>query len=83
MKTFRNPAGVHAPVADYTHQIEVGPAERMLILSGQIGMKRDGTVPENPLEQLEVALENVFRNLEAAAMTPQDLLKLTFYHAVR
>ena len=43
-------------------------------------MKEDGTVPENPLEQLGVALENVSLNLEAAGMTPRDLLKLTFYH---
>lgn len=80
MKTFRNPAGVHAPVADYTHQVEIGSAERILILSGQVGVREDGTMPEDPLEQLEVALENVFRNLEAAAMVPRDLLKLTFYH---
>ena len=35
---------------------------------------------EDPLEQLEAALKNVMLNLEAADMTRQDLLKLTFYH---
>ena len=78
-KTFRNPENVHAPVANYTHQVEVG-SERLLILSGQIGVKEDGTVPEDALEQLGVALDNVFRNLDAADMKPRDLLKLTFYH---
>lgn len=52
----------------------------MLIVSGQIGMTEDGSMPKDPLEQLEVALENVILNLEAAEMTRQDLLKLTFYH---
>ncbi len=79
MKRFRNPHDVHTPVANYTHQVEVN-AERMLMLSGQIGMKPDGTFPDDPLEQLEIALDNVFRNLRAAGMAPEDLLKLTFYH---
>ncbi len=79
MKTFRNPIDVHKPVAGYAHQVEVN-SERMLILSGQIGMKQDGSLPEEPLEQLAVALDNVLRNLKAANMTHQDLLKLTFYH---
>jgi len=80
MKTFRNPEAVHTPLAGYTHQVEVSPPERMLILSGQVGMKEDGSIPEDSLEQLDVALENVLRNLSAANMTVQDLLKLTFYH---
>ncbi len=80
MKTFRNPAGVHAPLAGYAHGVEIGPGERLLFLSGQIGMRADGSVPGSPLEQLEVALANVFHNLNAADMTSKDLLKLTFYH---
>lgn len=43
-------------------------------------MKKDGSIPEDPLEQLDIALDNVFRNLQAAGMTAEDLLKLTFYH---
>ncbi len=79
MKEFRNPPTVHPPVADYTHQIEVRGPERWLVLSGQVGKRQDGTVPEDPIEQIDVALENVLRNLEAANMTVQDLLKLTIY----
>lgn len=52
----------------------------MLIVSGQIGMEKDGSMSEDPLKQLEVALENVLLNLQAADMAPRDLLKLTFYH---
>jgi len=38
----------------------------MLILAGQIGMKEDGTVPDDPIEQLDLAFENILRNLQAA-----------------
>ncbi len=79
MKEFRNPPDVHAPVAAYSHQIEVRGPERLLVLSGQVGMKQDGTVPSDPAEQLDVALENVLRNLKAANMDVRDLIKLTVY----
>jgi enamine deaminase RidA (YjgF/YER057c/UK114 family) len=79
MKEFRNPQTVHQPVGSYSHQIEITGNERLLIISGQVGMRADGTVPEDPLEQLEVAFENISRNLQAARMTVQDLLKLTYY----
>ncbi|MEU3073172.1 RidA family protein [Streptomyces laurentii] len=75
----RNPLDVHAPVAAYSHQTEVGPGARWLVLSGQIGMRPDGGVPSDPAEQLAVALENIRRNLAAAGMTVTDLVKLTFY----
>ena len=79
MKKYRNPPNVHQPIAAYTHQIELSGSERLLILSGQVGRKADGTVPDDPVEQLDVALENLERNLHAAAMGIQDIVKLTFY----
>ncbi|HEX6605960.1 MAG TPA: RidA family protein [Chloroflexia bacterium] len=79
MKEYRNPANVHPPVAGYTHQIEVREPARWLVLSGQIGKREDGTVPTAPVEQLDVALDNVIRNLQAAGMDLPDLVKLTFY----
>jgi enamine deaminase RidA (YjgF/YER057c/UK114 family) len=79
MKEFRNPQTVFAPLGGYSHQVEITGNERMLILSGQIGMREDGTVPEDPLEQIDVALENIFRNLHAANMEVKDIFKLTYY----
>ena len=79
MKKYRNPQNVHQPVAAYTHQIEISGNERLLILSGQIGQKEDGTIPEDPIEQLDVAWENLRRNLQAAGMGVKDIVKLTFY----
>ncbi|MFG2605630.1 RidA family protein [Streptomyces sp. NPDC048514] len=75
----RNPQDVHAPVAEYTHQIEVSAPGRWLVLSGQIGMRQDGSVPQDPIEQIDVALENLRSNLDAAGMVVSDLVKLTFY----
>jgi 2-iminobutanoate/2-iminopropanoate deaminase len=79
MKKFRNPENVHAPLGLYSHQAELSPDERILILAGQVGMKQDGTVPEDPIEQLELALENINRNLQAGGMEMKDLVKVSYY----
>lgn len=42
-------------------------------------MTLDGTVPEDPLEQLQLALENIKKNLDAAEMDIRDLTKMVFY----
>jgi len=79
MKEFRNPQDVHEPIGSYSHQIEIRGNERMLVLSGQVGMLEDGTVPADPLAQIDIALENIFRNLRAANMDVKDIIKLTYY----
>jgi 2-iminobutanoate/2-iminopropanoate deaminase len=79
MKRFHNPETVHQPLAAYAHQIEIREPKRWLVLSGQIGMRPDGTLPDDPIEQIRMALENVRKNLEAAGMGIQDLVKVTFY----
>jgi 2-iminobutanoate/2-iminopropanoate deaminase len=79
VKEFRNPENVHPPVGLYMHQAELSGNERLLILSGQVGRKQDGTTPEDPLEQLEVVFENIRHNLEAANMEISDLVKVTIY----
>lgn len=79
MKTFRNPDDIHRPLGLYSHQIEVGSNERLLVISGQVGMRADGTVPDDPLDQIDVAFDNIFRNLRAAGMGVEDLIKINYY----
>jgi len=79
VKEFRNPENVHPPVGLYMHQAELTGNERLLMLSGQVGRKQDGTLPEDPLEQLEVVFENIRKNLEAANMEMSDLVKVNYY----
>ena len=79
MKEFRNPQDIHTPLGVYSHQVEIRGTERLLVISGQVGMREDGSVPEDPLEQIEVAFDNVLRNLRAAGMDLRDLIKLTYY----
>ena len=79
MKQSRNPKTIHPPLAAYAHQIEISGAQRWLLLSGQVGMQPDGTLPEDPAQQFEIALDNISKNLQAAKMEVKDLVKLTLY----
>jgi enamine deaminase RidA (YjgF/YER057c/UK114 family) len=74
---------IHAPLASYSHQIELRGPERLLVLSGQVGVALDGRLADDPAEQLELALDNVLRKLEAAAMDAGHLVKLTLYSCRR
>jgi 2-iminobutanoate/2-iminopropanoate deaminase len=76
VKEFRNPQDVHEPVGSYSHQIEIQGNERLLVISGQVGMRQDGTIPDDPIEQIDLAFENIFRNLRAANMTVKDIINL-------
>jgi 2-iminobutanoate/2-iminopropanoate deaminase len=79
MKTARNPETIHAPVGRYVHQVEIDSPSKLLFIAGQVGMRPDGSVPEDTVDQLEVALENVVKNLEAAGLESSDLVKATTY----
>jgi enamine deaminase RidA (YjgF/YER057c/UK114 family) len=79
VKEFRNPQDVHEPVGSYSHQIELKGNERLLVISGQVGMREDGIVPEDPFEQIDLAFENILRNLRAASMDVKDLIKVNYY----
>jgi 2-iminobutanoate/2-iminopropanoate deaminase len=79
MKQSRNPETIHPPLAAYAHQIEISGAQRWLMLSGQVGMQPDGTLPEGAVRQFEIALNNISANLQAANMEVKDLVKLTLY----
>ena len=79
MKKARNPETVHPPLASYVHQIEISGPQRWLILSGQVGMELDGTLPNDPMEQFENALKNISNNLHSANMQIEDIVKINIY----
>lgn len=61
------------------HAMEVPPNARVLFCNGQVGVRLDGTVPENPLEQIKVIFERIRTILAASNMTFADVVKFTVY----
>jgi enamine deaminase RidA (YjgF/YER057c/UK114 family) len=79
MKQARNPEAIHPPVGRYVHQIEVSGESRLLFISGQVGKRPDGSVPDDTVEQFEVALSNVLANMTAAGFETNELVKVVTY----
>jgi 2-iminobutanoate/2-iminopropanoate deaminase len=79
MKTSRNPESIHAPVGRYVHQIQINNPSTLVFISGQVGMRADGSIPEDAVDQLAIALENVLANVAAAGLEPSDLVRITTY----
>ena len=61
------------------HGTEIPPNARILFCNGQVGARLDGTVPEDPAEQIEVIFERIGIILAASNMTFADVVKFTVY----
>lgn len=61
------------------HGMEIPANARVLFCNGQVGVRLDGSVPEEPLEQIEVIFERIGIILAASRMTFADVVKFTVY----
>lgn len=78
--TTIDPATVGAlGVPNYTHCVASEGATRWLHLSGQIGLKHDGSVAEGAAEQCRQALANIGALLEAGGMTVEDIVHMRIF----
>jgi 2-iminobutanoate/2-iminopropanoate deaminase len=73
-----NPSTVRAPTG-YTHAIEVRNPTRWLIISGQVGMATDGSIPGSGEGQIAQALANLRAVLTANGMDVTNIVKTTVF----
>ena len=62
----------------YSHAFEVASPRRMLFISGQVGVKPDGSLENDFARQAEQAIDNVEMLLAEAGMGLKNLVKLTY-----
>jgi enamine deaminase RidA (YjgF/YER057c/UK114 family) len=72
-----NASDAPPPVAAHTHAIEVSGVTRTLYISGQIGQRIDGSLPDDIVEQSRLTWQNLEAQLKAADMTLDNLVKIT------
>jgi 2-iminobutanoate/2-iminopropanoate deaminase len=71
--------GVYSTGGDWVHAMEVRGAERLLFLSGTMGLRPDFTAPPTLDEQLECVWNNIRAILASAGMTVDNVVRLTSY----
>jgi enamine deaminase RidA (YjgF/YER057c/UK114 family) len=73
------PAGVAAPVGQYSHGIEVPAGARTVYVAGQVGIDPQGAVRDGFRAQAEQTWRNVLAVLAAAGLEARDIVMLRTY----
>jgi enamine deaminase RidA (YjgF/YER057c/UK114 family) len=55
-------------------------ANGMVFIAGQVGLRPDGTIPEDPKEQIDVAFRRLEAVLKHLGLDFTDLVELVSYH---
>jgi enamine deaminase RidA (YjgF/YER057c/UK114 family) len=76
---FADPPGMPAPAARYSLTAEVRDAGRWLVLSGQVPVDLDGSVPAAPEAQAALVARHLRTALAHHRMTAAHIVKLTTY----
>lgn len=71
--------GVYATDDDWVHAMEVRGAERLLFVSGTMGLDAHGAPGAGLDEQLELAWANIRGILASADMTVEHVVRVTSY----
>lgn len=74
-----NPAGAPVPASGYSQAALVLGATRRLVVSGQVGQTREGTVPDGGAAQIDQALANLGAVLAGHGMGPAQVVKVTVF----
>lgn len=76
---FSNPPAVHAPLGLYSHTVTVPDGAELIYLSGQLGVRPDGSTPDNIAEQADQVFANIVALLKAHDLEPSSIVKLTTF----
>lgn len=77
--SFANPPCVHLPLGLYSHTVSVPAGTELLFISGQLGVRPDGTTPPTMAEQAEQVFANIVALLASHGLGPTDIIKLTTF----
>ncbi|MDO3677581.1 RidA family protein [Paenibacillus ehimensis] len=76
-RKFNPPGMVSSDI--YHHGVEVTSFQRMLFISGQVGVGPDGIPGKDIRQQTELAINNLYKVLAGADMDANDIVKSTIY----
>ncbi|MDH3669123.1 MAG: RidA family protein [Paracoccaceae bacterium] len=68
--------GEMAPVSHYCHVVRAGD---WIWLSGMVGMTAEGQIPEDTVDQFDIALGTIDRCLRAAGGQPNQIVKVQVF----
>lgn len=76
---FSNPSNVHAPLGLYSHTAVVPAGTELIFISGQLGVRPDGSTPVTIGEQADQVFANIIALLRSHGLQATDIIKLTTF----
>ncbi len=73
------PDGIAPPFARYAHGVEVPAGARLVYTSGQLGLDRNGQVPEDVEAQADICFAAVTSILSAAGAGPEHVVRINAF----
>jgi enamine deaminase RidA (YjgF/YER057c/UK114 family) len=79
MFKFLMPKTIKPPFARYSHGVEVSAGKRLVLCSGQLGIRPDDLVPDDAGEQAQLCFANIAAILGEAGLTLADIVRINAY----
>lgn len=73
------PPGIRPPFARYSHAVEVPAGRRLVLVSGQLGIAADETIPDDAEAQADLCFANIAAILEGAGMTLANVVRINAF----
>jgi enamine deaminase RidA (YjgF/YER057c/UK114 family) len=74
-----SPGAIRPPFGRYSHAVSLEAPRSLLVVSGQLAVRPDGSVPEDAGEQTAVVLAAIDACLAEAGLDRADVLRLSAY----
>ena len=79
MRRSFSPGAIRPPFGRYHHAVSLQPPQKLLVVSGQLAVWPDGSVPEDVGEQTAVVLAAIDACLTGAGLGRGDVLRLSAF----
>jgi enamine deaminase RidA (YjgF/YER057c/UK114 family) len=79
MFKFLTPKTIKPPFARYSHGVEVPAGKRLVLCSGQLGIRPDDLVPDDAGEQANLCFANIAAILGEAGLALSDIVRINAY----
>ena len=73
------PAAIAPPLARYSHGVELTGPQKLVYCSGQLGMDRDGAIPESAEAQARLCFRAIAAILGEAGLNMADIVRINAF----
>lgn len=74
-----SPKSIHPPFGNYVHGVEIPANAKIVQTSGQLGISKDGAIPDNAAAQADICFHSIEAILAEAGLSLSAVVHLRTY----